>query len=104
MTSSIKPSRSAPGGIRAAIVLLLLVPVLVPLFAAALIWLSERDIGRASEDRLTAAARIVSSDVRNLVQTTLDRLRRIDEALGPDPALFVAPVISPGEGITRSMR
>ena len=101
MTSSIKPSRSAPGGIRAAIVLLLLVPVLVPLFAAALIWLSERDIARASEDRLTAAARIVSSDVRNLVQTTLDRLRRIDEALGPDPALFVAPVISPGEGITQ---
>ncbi len=101
MTSSVKPSRSGPGGIRAAIVLLLLVPVLVPLFAAALIWLSERDIARASEDKLTAAVRIVSADVRNLVNTTLDRLRRVDDALGPDPALFAPPVIAPGEGITQ---
>lgn len=101
MTSSIKPRRSAPGGIKAAIALLLMIPVLVPLFAAALIWLSERDIARASEDRLTAAARIVSADVRNLVQTTLDRLRRIDDALGPDPALFQPPMLAPGEGITQ---
>jgi len=34
-----------PGGIRAAIVLLLLIPVLVPLFAALVIWLGEREIG-----------------------------------------------------------
>ncbi len=101
MTSSIKPRISAPGGIRAAIVLLLMIPVLVPLFAAALIWLSERDLARASEDRLTAAARIVSSDVRNLVQTTLDRLRRTDEALGPDPAAFEPPLVAPGESITQ---
>src|SRR5690606_12636673 len=74
---------------------------LVPLFAAALIWLSERDIARASEDKLTAAVRIVSADVRNLVNTTLDRLRRVDDALGPDPALFAPPVIAPGEGITQ---
>lgn len=101
MTSSIKPRMSAPGGIRAAIVLLLLIPVLVPFFAAALIWLSERDAARASEDRLAGAARIVSADVRNTVQTTLDRLRRIDEALGPDPALFEPQPAAPGEGMTQ---
>jgi two-component sensor histidine kinase len=101
VTSSIKPSRLAPGGIRAAIALLLLIPVLVLMFAAALIWLSERDLARASEDRLAGAARIVSADVRNTVQSTLDRLRRMDEALGPDPALFEPQPAAPGEGLTQ---
>jgi len=101
VTTSIKPSRSAPGGIRAAIALLLLVPVLVPLFAAALIWLSERDMARASQDQLSAAARIVSANVRNTVQSTLDRLRRMDDALGPDPMLFEPKPAGAGEGLTQ---
>jgi two-component sensor histidine kinase len=81
------------GGIRAAISLLVLIPVLVPLFAAALIWISERDADRAAQDRVTAAARIVSADVRNLIETAIDRLRRIDDSLGPDPAAFSQPTI-----------
>ena len=53
-----------PGGIRAAIVLLLLIPVLVPLFAALAIWLGEREPGVASNDRVQAAARLASADWR----------------------------------------
>ena len=101
MTPALKPQRTGPGGINAAISLLLLIPILVPLFAVALIWLSERDIARASEDRVTAAARILSADVRNLVGSTLDRLRRMDEELGPDPAAFMPPPAAVGEGLTQ---
>ena len=101
MPTAFKPHKTGPGGIRAAIGLLLLIPVLVPLFAAALIWLSERDIARASEDRITAAARILSADVRNLVGSTLDRLRRMDEEMGPDPATFLPPQVAVGEGLTQ---
>ena len=101
MATALQSPTAGPGGIRAAIGLLLLIPVLVPLFAAALIWLSERDDSRASEDRVAAAARIGRANVRNTVQTTLDRLRRIDEALGPDPALFEPKPGAPGEGITQ---
>lgn len=101
VTTALKPRTTRPGGIRAAVSLLLLIPVLVPLFAVALIWLSERDASRASDDRVQAAARIVSANVRNLVTTTLDRLRRMDEALGPDPLLFTPKPGLPGEGITQ---
>ncbi|MDP3492774.1 MAG: histidine kinase dimerization/phosphoacceptor domain -containing protein [Hyphomonadaceae bacterium] len=101
MTTALKPRTTRPGGIRAAISLLLLIPILVPLFAAALIWLSERDASRASEDRVLAAARIVSANVRNMVTITLDRLRRMDEALGPDPLLFAPRPGAPGEGLTQ---
>ena len=88
------------GGIRAAIGLLVLVPVLVPLFAAALIWIAERDADREAQDKVSAAARIVSADVRALVDTALDRLRRLDDALGPDPANFLPRPASPGEGFS----
>jgi hypothetical protein len=99
VTTSLKPKVGAPfGGIRAAITLLLLVPVLVPLFAAALIWISERDADREGQDKVSAAARIVSADVRALVTTGLDRLRRLDDELGPDPAGFLPHPDSPGEG------
>lgn len=100
MTSALKPRSARPGGIRAAISLLLLIPVLVPLFAAALIWLSERDVARAGDDRVAAAARIVGANVRNVVESSLDRLRRADEALGPDPAVFEPRLNAAGEGIT----
>lgn len=99
MTKALKPQTTRPGGIRAAISLLVLIPVLVPLFAAALIWLSERDVARASEDRVTAAVRIVSANVRNTVESSLDRLRRMDDALGPDPAAFQPRVGVSGDGI-----
>ena len=100
VTTALQLHKTRPGGIRAAVSLLLLIPILVPLFAAALIWLSERDEARASEDRVAAAARIVGANVRNLVESTLDRLRRVDEALGPDPVAFEPKPSGPGEGIT----
>jgi two-component sensor histidine kinase len=87
-----------PGGIRAAISLLILIPILVPLIAATLIWISERDSDRAARDRVAAAARVVSANVRNLVESSLDRLRRLDERLGPDPAAFEPPAGLTGEG------
>ena len=100
VTTALQLHKTRPGGIRAAVSLLLLIPILVPLFAAALIWLSERDEARASEDRVAAATRIVGANVRNLVESTLDRLRRVDEALGPDPLAFEPKPSGPGEGIT----
>lgn len=100
MTLRPKVKIPAPGGIRAAIALLILIPVLVPLFAAALIWISERDADRTAQDKVTAAARIVSADVRNLIETSLDRLRQMDEGLGADPADFAARPPSPGGGFS----
>ncbi len=88
MTSALKPKLTRPGGVRAAISLLILIPILVPLFAAALIWLTERDSVRAAEDRVMSAARVVVANVRNLVDSNLERLRRLDEGLGPDPVAF----------------
>ncbi len=43
---------------------------------------------------------IVSANVRNVVESSLDRLRRADEALGPDPAAFEPRLNAAGEGIT----
>lgn len=100
MTLGSKLKTPPLGGIKAAISLLILIPVLVPLFAAALIWISERDADRAAADKVTAAARIVSADVRNLIETAIDRLRRIDDSLGPDPAAFAAPAASIGQGFS----
>lgn len=100
MTTGSRLKIGSLGGIRAAVTLLLLIPVLVPLFAAALIWISERDADRAGQDKVSAAARIVSADVRNVIETALDRLRRMDDALGPDPAAFAPRPGSPGEGFS----
>lgn len=77
-----------PGGIRAAIGLLLLIPVLVPLFAALLIWLGERESSVTANDRVLAASRVAMANVRLLVESTLERLRQYDEHLGKDPAKF----------------
>lgn len=99
MTTALQLPKTGAGSIRAAVSLLLLIPILVPLFAAALIWLSERDAARASDDRVAAAARIVGVNVRNTVQTTLDRLRRLDDELGPDPAAFQPKQSAPGDGV-----
>lgn len=93
-------STGRPGGIRTAITLLVLIPVLVPLFAALLIWLGERDAVSNANDRIVSAAKVASANVKLLVETTLDRLRRYDEALGPDPAAFVPRPSSVGEGFT----
>lgn len=100
MTVGLKLKTPPLGGIKTAIGLLLLIPVLVPLFAAALIWISERDADRSAQDKVSSAARIVSADVRNLVEASLDRLRRADDALGPDPAAFTATPAAPGEGFS----
>lgn len=77
------------GGVRAAVALLILIPVLVPLFAVLLIWLSERDVSSAANERVRSAARVVSANARLLVESTLERLRVYDERLGSDPASFV---------------
>ncbi|MEZ6029809.1 MAG: histidine kinase dimerization/phosphoacceptor domain -containing protein [Hyphomonadaceae bacterium] len=77
------------GGVRAAVALLILIPVLVPLFAVLLIWLSERDVSSAANERVRSAASVVSANARLLVESTLERLRVYDERLGSDPAGFV---------------
>lgn len=77
-----------PGGIRAAIGLLLLIPMLAPLFAALVIWLGERESALTANDRVLAASRVAMANVRLLVESTLDRLRQYDEALDRDPAKF----------------
>ena len=82
------PAKRA-GGIRGAIALLILIPVLVPLFAVLLIWLGERDVASAASDRVTSGARVVSANVRLLVESTRERLRVYDEKLGNDPAKFL---------------
>jgi two-component sensor histidine kinase len=89
-----------PGGIRAAIALLALLPVLVPLVAALLIWLGERDANSAATERVGSAARVTAAHVRLVVESTLDRLRRYDEQLGPDPAKFRPIRTGVGEGFT----
>lgn len=100
MTTALPLPKTRPGSIRAAVTLLLLIPILVPLFAAVLIWLSERDAARASEDNVAAAARIVGANMRSVVETSLDRLRRVDEGLGPDPEAFQPARPASGDGIT----
>lgn len=83
------PPAKRAGGIRGAIALLILIPVLVPLFAVLLIWLSERDVSRAASDRVTSGARVVSANVRLLIESTRERLRVYDMRLGDDPAKFL---------------
>jgi two-component system, sensor histidine kinase PdtaS len=94
----LRRSSSRPGGVRTAIALLVLIPVLVPLFAALLIWLGERDSTAAANDRVMAAARVASADVRELVDTTLQRLERYDQQLGQDPTQFRPPRSSVEQG------
>jgi two-component sensor histidine kinase len=74
--------------VRAAIGLIFLIPILVPLFAVLLIWLSERDVNSAANDRVISAVRIVGANARLTVESTLERLRVYDTELGPDPARF----------------
>ncbi len=88
------------GGVRAAVTLLLLVPILIPLFAVMLIFLSEREAVRLSEERVVAAARVSAANIRLLVESTLDRLHRIDDTLGSDPAKFVSRGTTGGGGFT----
>lgn len=82
------PQVGRSGGVRAAISLLVLIPVLVPLFAVLLIWLSERDVASAAQERVTSAVRVVGANARLLVESTLERLRVYDEKLGADPERF----------------
>ncbi len=82
------PPAKRAGGIRGAIALLILIPVLVPLFALLLIWLGERDVASAASERVASGARVVGANVRQLVETTHERLRLYDEKLGDDPAAF----------------
>ncbi len=78
-----------PGGVRAAIGLIFLIPILVPLFAILLIWLSERDVNNAANERVTSAVRVVGANARLTVESTLERLRVYDTQLGDDPSRFV---------------
>jgi two-component sensor histidine kinase len=96
----LKQSGSRPGGIRATIALLVLIPVLVPLFAAVLLWMGERDANVLANDRVMSAARVAGANVRLLVESTQERLSRIDEALARDPARFRAPSSTVAQGFT----
>lgn len=96
MIASNKQPRS---GVRAAILLLLLVPILVPIFAIALIWIGDRDAVRVVEDRVQASARLTAADVTKLVGETRARLDRIDKALGADPSTFSLDGIDTGAGL-----
>ena len=98
MVIGIKRLGAKPGGIRGAIALLVLIPVLVPLFAAALIWLGEREVTAAATDKVRAAATLASSNVRLLVESTLEKLRLQDEQLGPDPKRFTARTLNFANG------
>lgn len=89
-----------PGGIRAAMAMLLLIPVLVPLFAALVIWLGERESAANANDRVALAARVATANVRLLVESTLERLRQYDEQLGKDPAKFAPRPGSMTDGFT----
>jgi two-component system, sensor histidine kinase PdtaS len=88
-----------PGGIRAAIVLLILIPVLVPLFAALVIWLGERESAVAANERVESAARVASATVSQLVESTRGQLQAYDEKLGPNPARFRARPATATEGL-----
>jgi two-component sensor histidine kinase len=69
------------------------------MFAAMLIWLSERNDAQALEERVGSASRIAAANVRLMVDSTFDRLQRIDEELGSDPAAFrLDGVRSSGDG------
>lgn len=94
MVIGIGRSGAKPGGIRGAIALLVLIPVLVPLFAASLIWLGEREVTAAATDKVRAAATLASSNVRLLMESTLEKLRLQDEQLGPDPKRFTARALN----------
>lgn len=77
------------GGVRAAIGLIVLIPILVPLFAILLIWLTERDVASAAEERVKSSVRIVAANARLLVESTLERLHVYDTRLGDNPTRFV---------------
>lgn len=62
-----------------------------------LIWLSERNDVRAAETKVIASARISAANVKLLVETTLDRLARIDDQLGTDPTQFRLPPLPDGQ-------
>ncbi len=93
-----RQSGQRPGGIRATIALLVLIPVLVPLFAALLLWLGERDANSMANERVMGAARVAAANVRLLVESTQERLSRIDDALERDPMRFRAPSSSMTQG------
>lgn len=89
-----------PGGFRATIALLVLIPVLVPLFAALLLWLSERDANVLANDRVMSAARVAGANVRLMVESSRERLTQLDQSLGRNPARFRAPTSSVEKGFT----
>ena len=92
----------SPGGVRATVGVLLLLPLLVLLLAGLLVWLAERDAGRQTEERLATAARLLGANTRLMVQSTLDKLASADEALGPDPAAFRPRTTAAGFQIGRA--
>lgn len=98
MDFPLKQLNTRPGGYRAAIAVLVLIPVLVPLFAALLIWLGEREANNASNERVLSAARVASANVRLLVDSTLQRLAQVDQGLGANPARFRSPASSLEQG------
>lgn len=87
--------------LRVAVILLLSIPIVIPLMAAALIWLSEGEATRAAEARVAQAARLAAADIQRHVRDVQRRLDAIDRSLGEDASAFNlanAPEASNGEG------
>lgn len=77
-----------------------MIPVLVPLFAALVIWLGERESAVTANERVASAARVATANVRLLVESTLERLRQYDDQLGKDPSKFTPRPSSIADGFT----
>jgi hypothetical protein len=71
-------------------VILLVLPSAV---SALLVWQGYREAIRSAELRAESAAQIVGAHVRWIGETAYQALRRVDEALGARPDLFLATTV-----------
>ena len=74
----------------AALALTLLLVLLLSLMAGLLVWQNYRDTQRGSEADAESAAQVVAAHIQWLFEASFQALRRVDEALGARPDLFIA--------------